>query len=56
MGCALYQFAADGIKPAARRAGGNRWQCENLVSLTAERPSLAGAGTETGPAIFSGEA
>ena len=55
--CALYSYGADGMKPMARRAGGDSWQCINRVSsLPAERPDFARAGTETGAGIFLGEA
>ena len=55
--CALYVYAADGLKPAARRSGGDSWQCiHHVSSLPAEMPDFARAGTETGAGIFSGEA
>lgn len=56
VGCGLHEFAADGIKPAAKRVGGTSWRCDNRttqVSSALERGISAGAGTDTSPAIFS---
>lgn len=59
-GCALYVYSADGIKPMARRAGGESWACINHVSsgssLTVAKQSLAGSGTDTGAGFSLREA
>jgi hypothetical protein len=50
--CARYEYAADGFKPAARRSGGESWQCVNFSSLPAAMPASARLGTETGLGSF----
>lgn len=54
-GCALYVFGADGLKPAARRAGGESWACTNHQTSLPASQALAGPGTETGAGSFFGE-